>query len=297
MKLHLACVPCLIRQAQELMQLSGLSPDSRLGLLAHVRHFLTQLDWNQSPPRLGQMLHCFLRHLLGDPDPYATVKHRLTRRAHKLYPAWHRQFHRAFPSLEAAVRLAIVGNLLDVGAKTQLDDRSVQAAFEDALAASLWGSVEELAPAIQRARSILYLADNAGEIVFDRDRLAQLPAGRFALVVRGGPVLNDATLADARQAGLNSGCEILSNGSDAPGTLLDDCSPAFRERFAAADLVLAKGQGNYESLAETDKHVFFLLKVKCGVLAGALDCPVGSLVLRYHRPASEHPDHARVAAA
>jgi hypothetical protein len=286
----------MIRQAQELMQLRGLSPDSRLRLLAHVRHFLTQLDWDQSPPRLGQMLHCFLRHLIGHPDPYAAVKRRLTQRAHKLYPTWHRQFHQVFPPLEAAVRLAIVGNLLDVGAKTQLDDRSVRAAFEDALAAPLLGAVHPLAAAIAHARSILYLADNAGEMVFDQDLLARLPAGRFALVVRGGPVLNDATLADARQAGLENGCEILSNGSDAPGTLLDDCSPAFRERFAAADLILAKGQGNYESLAETDKHVFFLLKVKCAVLAEALHCPVGSLVLHEQRPAHEGPDGATGAA-
>ncbi|HHY85122.1 MAG TPA: DUF89 family protein, partial [Verrucomicrobia bacterium] len=186
-----------------------------------------------------------------------------------------------FSRLEAAVRLAIAGNLLDVAAKAQLGDDTVQAAFGTALSAPLLGSIAEFSEAIQNARHILYLADNAGEIVFDRDLLAQLPLGNFAVVVRGAPVLNDATLADAQRAGLAEFCELATNGSDAPGTLLEDCSPDFRARFEAADLIIAKGQGNYESLVGTDKHIFFLLKVKCPVLAESLQCPCGSLVLHH----------------
>ena len=103
--------------------------------------------------------------------------------------------------------------------------------------------------------------------------------------MRGGPILNDATLEDAERAGLPELCELVSNGSDAPGTILADCSPAFRERFAAADLIIAKGQGNYESLAGVDKHIFFLLKIKCDVLSQDLGWPRGSLVLHHQRPA------------
>jgi uncharacterized protein with ATP-grasp and redox domains len=180
--------------------------------------------------------------------------------------------------------MAIVGNLLDVGAKTQLDAASVRAAFEGALSEPLRGSIDEFAEAIRGARSILYLTDNAGEIVFDRDLLAQLPLGNVVVTVRGSAVLNDATEADAEQTGLPDYCEVVSNGSDAPGTVLNDCSPAFRERFAAADLIIAKGQGNYESLADTDKHIFFLLKIKCDVLSQDLGWPKGSLVLHHHRP-------------
>jgi uncharacterized protein with ATP-grasp and redox domains len=182
--------------------------------------------------------------------------------------------------------MAIVGNLLDVGAKTQLDAASVRTAFEGALSAPLHGSIDEFAEAIRSARSILYLADNAGEIVFGRDLLAQLPLGNFVVAVRGSPVLNDATVADAEQAGLPDFCEVIGNGSDAPGTFLADCSPAFRERFAAADLIIAKGQGNYESLVGVDKDIFFLLKIKCDVLSRHLGWPQGSLVLHHQRPAS-----------
>ena len=99
-------------------------------------------------------------------------------------------------------------------------------------------------------------------------------------------MLNDATLPDAERAGLAEAWEIIANGSDAPGTVLDDCSPDFREQFASADLIIAKGQGNYESLAGTDKHIFFLLKIKCDVLSQNLGWPLGSLVLYQQRPTS-----------
>ncbi len=284
---HLECAPCMLRQAQEVLQLSGLSPESSVALLPPVLRFMAQLNWNLPPPALGQELHCFLRHLTANPDPYAAVKERMNRQAEALYPTWHRRFHEAFPPLEAAVRMAIVGNLLDSGAKVQLDDKAMLTAFEDALTAPLHGSVKELGQAIHRAGAILYLADNAGEIVFDRDLLACLPLDRFTLAVRGSPVLNDATLGDALSTGLSDFCKILSNGSDAPGTLLESCSSAFLDCLEAADLVIAKGQGNFESLPALRKKAFFLLKVKCAVLGRALNCPVGSLVLHEQQPEQE----------
>ncbi|MBN2451771.1 MAG: DUF89 family protein, partial [Lentisphaeria bacterium] len=124
-----------------------------------------------------------------------------------------------------------------------------------------------------------YLADNAGEIVLDRLLVDELPAGRVTVAVRGGPILNDATLDDARQAGLCDRVEVIDNGSDAPGTILADCSPKFRRRFAAADLILAKGQGNFETLSEVAAPLCFLLKVKCPVIAGHTGLPLGTQVL------------------
>jgi uncharacterized protein with ATP-grasp and redox domains len=269
----------LLRQAHEAIALATSDARRRETALRQTLRFLNRLDWSASPPALAQRLHAFIRQAVGDPDPYAEVKVGLNQRAMGLFPTWGPRFHSAFPPLEAAVRLAIVGNVLDLGAKTQLSEEAVLAAFEEGLKAPLRGSVEALASAIRHARHILYLADNAGEIVFDRDLMAQLPIGGFTVVVRGGPILNDATLADAEETGVTVLGDVMSNGSDAPGTLLEDCSGAFLARFAEADLVLAKGQGNFESLTSVEKPVFHLLKVKCGVVARALGCPRGSLVL------------------
>jgi damage-control phosphatase, subfamily I len=273
----------MLRQAREAIAYSGVDTETGFQVLRRVLRLMSELDWNLPPPVLGQQMHRLIRHLTGSADPYASVKRRMNQRAIGLYATWHRLFREAHPPLEAAVRLAIVGNLLDVGAKTQLDAAAVRAAFEDSLTAPIRGSIKEFSTSVRSARSILYLADNAGEIVFDRDLLVQLPLGNFTLAVRGHPVLNDATLADAEQAGLSELCEIISNGSDAPGTILEDCSPGFRARFEGADLVIAKGQGNYKSLAGTGRDVFFLLKIKCSVLAEALHSPVGSLVLHHQR--------------
>ncbi len=291
MNANLECFPCMLRQTREAIAYTGLDTNAGFQLLQQVMRLMSELDWVQPPPVLGQKVHRLIRELTGSSDPYARVKERMNLLAARMYPLWHDIFRQAHEPLDAAVRLAIIGNLLDVGAKTQMDDCALHAAFESALSAPLRGSLEELAEAIPRARSILYLADNAGEIVFDRDLLAHLPLGNFTVAVRGSPVLNDVTLADAEQAGLTDFCEVIPNGSDAPGTVLADCSAMFRERFAAADLIIAKGQGNYESLAGVDKEIFFLLKIKCDVLSRDLGCPRGSLVLHHQRPASRSTDN------
>jgi hypothetical protein len=265
---------------------SGVSPERGAETRQHVSELLEQLDLQIPPPALAQSVHRLIRRETGNPDPYAAVKRRLNHLAWELYPVWRARFREVYPPFEAAVRLAIIGNLLDVGAKTEMTHDAVPTAFEAALEAPLLGAVDELRSATLSAPRILYLADNAGEIVFDRDLVAQMPRGQCTVVVRGHPVLNDATLADAAEAGLTDLCEVMANGSDAPGTLLEDCSPEFRHRFAKADVVIAKGQGNYESLASADRPIFFLLKVKCSVLSRALACPRGSLVLHHYRPAS-----------
>ncbi len=283
MKTKADCVSCMLRQAQEAIALAGIGTETGFAVLRRVLRLMSDLDWTLPPPVLGQRVHRLIRDLTQNPDPYAAVKARMNQRAGELHPYWERMFRGYFPPLEAAVRLAIVGNLLDSGARMESATLAMDAAFRDALSAPLRGSVDELASAVRGARSILYLADNAGEIVFDRDLLAKLPLGNIVVAVRGSPVLNDATLVDAEQAGLLEFCDVISNGSDAPGTLLADCSLEFRERFAAADLVIAKGQGNYECLAGTDKQVFFLLKIKCRVLSQNLGWPIGSLVLHHQR--------------
>ena len=99
--------------------------------------------------------------------------------------------------------------------------------------------------------------------------------------MRGAPVINDATLADAQVAGLLELVEVIDNGSDAPGTILDDCSAAFRRRFDAADLVIAKGQGNFETLSDVQKNIFFAFMAKCPVIAREVNGEVGNLILRH----------------
>jgi len=280
----LDCIACLVRQALEATALATQDRDLCETTFRRALRFLTAAEWHREPPAVAQRLHRLIRDATDNPNPYAAVKLKLTQFATRLEPIGYRRLSRKYTRFEAAVRLAILGNLLEVGAKTQLGEDDVLSAFDQALRTPVVGFIAELAGAINGAKEILFLADNAGRIVFDRQLLAELPLGRLTVVVRGMPVLNDATVADAEAAGLGDFCGVIANGSDAPGTLLEDCSPEFRRRFNEADLVIAKGQGNCESLAGCRKHVFFLFKAKCSTVAQAIGWPMGSLVIRHQLP-------------
>jgi damage-control phosphatase, subfamily I len=142
-------------------------------------------------------------------------------------------------------------------------------------------AVLSLREAINAADKVLFLCDNAGEIVFDQYLIQDTPCEKFTCAVRGAPVINDALLEDARVAGLTDLVKVISNGSDIPGTVLEACSTEFKKTFFDADVVIAKGQGNFETLSElTSKRIFFLLQVKCLVIARDIGFPVGTFVIR-----------------
>ena len=167
-----------------------------------------------------------------------------------------------------------------------LDKDEVLASFDECLAAPLDCHIAEFAQAVEEAEDILYLTDNAGEIVFDRLLLERLSRKKVTVAVRGRPVINDATKADAEYVGLAKVAKIIDNGSDAPGTILTDCNDDFRRRFERADMVISKGQGNYETLACCGRPIWFLLRVKCPIIARDLKCPAGTAILR-HSPCIE----------
>ena len=176
--------------------------------------------------------------------------------------------------------MAIAGNVIDFALGAELGEGEVLRTVEDAWQRPLAvDHLELLRAAVDRASSILYLGDNAGEIVFDRLLIEQMPREKVTFVVRGAPILNDVLVEDAEMVGLTGMVEVIDNGSDAPGTILDQCSDDFRRRFEEADLVVAKGQGNFESLSEPGREVFFLLRPKCAVLARHLGCELGRLVV------------------
>jgi damage-control phosphatase, subfamily I len=177
------------------------------------------------------------------------------------------------------VRLAIAGNIIDFGILTVSENR-----VEEMVHSCLTCDIDKLAigrlrQEAAKARRILYLCDNAGEIVFDTLLIEQLPMQKVTAVVKGGPIINDALMEDARSVGLCDMVEVIDNGSAAPGTLLDLCSSDFGRRFAEADLVISKGQGNFETLEGTDKNIFFLFTVKCNVVSEFLKKPFGSAMV------------------
>ena len=279
MKTALDCIPCLIRQAIDAARRSSPEPDFHLRVTREILQWASVINLQDSPPALAQQIHRRLREATAAADPYGPLKTFHNQLAWRLLPQLEAAVSEARDPLAMATRLAIAGNVIDLGARADITGDEVREAIGNALAEPFSGDIDDFRQALDEARSILYLADNAGEIVFDRLLLAQLAGHRLTVAVRGAPVLNDATLEDARAARLDEMAALIDNGSDAPGTLLDDCSPAFRAQYRRADLVIAKGQGNLESLNDTDQRVFFLFKIKCAVIADHVGQPEGTHIL------------------
>jgi uncharacterized protein with ATP-grasp and redox domains len=239
------------------------------------------MDLRQSPPAMGQKIHRLIRKLTGVQDPYLQAKNRFNQLALKMYPELREQIQASADPFETAVRLAIAGNIIDLGVKSGLAESQVEETIAQSLTEPLdMDALKEFRNATAQAKDILYLGDNAGEIVLDRLLIEQLPCENITFVVKAGPIINDATMEDAEIAGLTDIVTVIDNGSDAPGTILESCSEAFRRRFDEADLVISKGQGNYETLSDVNKDVFFILRAKCPVIARHLGCEVGQMILR-----------------
>jgi len=298
MKTSLDCIPCILRQSLEAGRLVSADTDLHEQILRDALRWTGEMDLDQSPPAMAQRIHRQLREITGVDDPYRQAKDKLNNLALELIPAFRAEIESADDPLLMAVRLAIAGNMMDMGVNGSLTEADVRLTMKQALTAPFFGEMDKFRQAIDEAQSILYLADNAGEIAFDRLLVEQLLSKRVTVAVRGAPVINDVTLIDAQAVGLDKIVEVIDNGSDAPGTILNDCNSEFHRRFAEADLIISKGQGNFETLSNEAGNIFFLFKVKCAVIAEHINQPLGMQVLIHpdNRPALFVPPHQRVSA-
>ena len=291
MRTYFDCIPCFVRQALDAARLATDDEQIHKKVVDQVLRLADDLDMSQSPPVIGQHIHRLIRSLVGNDDPYYRVKKQFNSLALKLYPDLRKRIISSSNQLETAVRLAIAGNVIDFGVKSSLSELEVKKTINDSLSGYLNPEqVQDFKNAVMEAEEILYLADNAGEIVFDHLLIEQLPIEKITVVVKGSPVINDATIEDANIVGLDRIVEVIDNGSDGPGTILETCSQGFLGRFEKADLIIAKGQGNYKSLSGIDKNMFFLLKAKCPVIAKDIGCKVGEIILRKSEAFNDIPD-------
>ena len=277
MKTYLDCYPCFLRQALNASRRAGATEAQQQQILHLTMQELAALPADTTPPRMAFNIHRQVCAQTQSSDPYRADKEQATRQALDLYPALKERVAASSNPLETAVRIAIAGNIIDLGVAESYD---LQANLERVLTRELAiNGLDALREALQQNPSILYLADNAGETVFDRVLIETL-ARPVTYVVKAAPIINDATLEDAVAAGIHRIAKIIDNGTHAPGTLLDQCSEEFLERFQQAELVIAKGQANYESLSLEPAPVFFLLQAKCSVIARDLGVATGDIILK-----------------
>lgn len=290
MKTYFDCLPCFIRQALEAVRLVTDEPKVHEQVLREVLSLTSKMDLDTTPPAMAQKIHRIIKQLAKSDDPYKHAKKRFNEFALRLFPKFQKLLDLSGKSFETAVRLAIAGNIIDLGVKCSLKLLEAEKIIEQALTEPLSSTdLNDFQQATTTAKNIMYLADNAGEIVFDRFLIEQIGPDKITLVVKGRPIINDATLDDAGVAGLADLVRVIDNGDDAPGTILESCSEKFRQDFKEADLIIAKGQGNFETLSDINKNIFFILRAKCPVIAEHLDCPIGTPVLRRSKIIKQTP--------
>ncbi len=279
MKTELECLPCFFRQTRLALDYAGVNGDIGFSIMRRAEAIVEHASLDQAPARITTLIHRMVREQTGL-DPYKKLKDSYNLIALGKFPMLTALTSKAKDPLDTGVRLAIAGNIIDFGVYESFDlDRSIEESLRLPLLRSAYLDFSGTA---KNARKILYLCDNAGELVFDRILIETLQnIGKSVTVaVKGSPVINDATRDDAAAAGLADSCEVIDNGNDGIGTLLEACSDEFIEAYRASDMIISKGQANYETLSEEqDGRTFFLFKVKCAVVARALNRPNGDIAL------------------
>jgi uncharacterized protein with ATP-grasp and redox domains len=289
MKTYLECISCFFKQALEAARMAGADDKTQKIILDEIAKTIPDIKLSSTPPEMGKTIHDVVKKITGQEDPYKELKERANEQALNIYPELRRKIESAGDKLLMALELAIAGNIIDYGTKNSLDVEEEltkilqreQRVIDDEKE-SLF-DFESFKDAVDNAKSILYIGDNVGETVFDCILLEEIkriyPGKEIVYAVREKPIINDVLEADAVKAGIDKFAQIVSSGSELPGTMIPLCSKTFVDIFKKADMVISKGQGNFETLSDEERPIFFLFMAKCPVVAKNVDCEVGEIIL------------------
>ena len=277
MRTYLDCFPCFLSQALRVGRIATDDEKKIKRLLDEVGMLLKDIPLDSTPPETGRLIYQKAREITGKFDPYKEIKSETTRKALALYPSLKKRVETSKDKLLTGLRIAIAGNVIDFGVNENFDiEDGVHALLNKDLAICDYDRFREC---LNQANEILYIGDNAGECVFDRILIEQMKKP-VTYVVRDVPVINDATYEDAAEAGIDKVADILSSGTDAPGTILNTCRAEFKRVYDSSKFIISKGQGNYEALSNERRPIFFLLKVKCPVIAIDIGAREGDIICK-----------------
>ena len=286
MKVQLDCVQCNLRQALEAARLATTDSDIQKKIILKSLEVLSRYDSYKTAPEMGGAVHEVVKEYTGNEDPYEKVKRVAIKMAHDIYPALKRYVEAQEDRLLSALEVSAVGNLLDAGVYGDMRTVDIETVLNRELTKGFAVcDIKALREDLQNVETVVIIGDNAGETVLDRILISEIKnvsgekVGVF-YAVRGVPIINDATAEDAIASGLDHDATIVSTGSAVPGLILDKTGPEFLKLYRDADVVISKGQGNYETLSDTAGRAFyFLLKAKCEAVARDIGVGIGANVL------------------
>ena len=266
-----------MNQALRAAKITTDNPQLIKKILSETGKMIQDIPLENTPPQTGRLIYQKISEITGVTDPYAEIKQQNIKQVLELYPSLQKQIRKSADPLRTAVRLAIAGNVIDLGVNRDFD---ILQAIDDILVQEFAiDDYKRFQDELAKAENILYLADNSAEAVFDK-LLLEVIDKPVTFAVKEKPIINDATIVEAYQIGIDKMVKVISSGSDAPGTILDLCNEDFLEIFHKADLIISKGQGNFEGLSSVKAPIFFLLRAKCPVIAQELQVEIDSIILK-----------------
>lgn len=276
MAIESECIVCRLRQALDVCNFVSADEDTKQAVLKRVMEILISGIEEEPQDGVGFLIHNELRKITNHRDPYQAVKKESIRKAIGLYSYLTELVNSSDDQLKTAVELCVAGNVIDFGPSNSHD---IELAIKQALESEkTYFDFANFQTELGHAKTVLVLGDNAGETVFDRLLIERL--GRIVFyAVKSEPILNDAIREDAIASGIGEFAEIIENGSPMGGTHLPSCSKEFRDLFDLADMVISKGQANFETLVDEPRRIFFLFKVKCSLLSRKHELPLGEFIL------------------
>ena len=286
MKLNLDCIPCFQKQALQAVRFISNDEELQEKVLRTVTEELLKSDWNSTPPQLAHKVHSIVKRVTKENDPYKAVKKESNDLVLRLYPELKKTVKNSQDPLRTAARLAIAGNIIDFGVVQEFNlEQTIKEVLKKDFAID---DYELFKQKLENAKSLLFFVDNAGEIGLDKllveTFLERKQFERIDFVVKGGPIINDATMEDAEYVGLdllpNSNFLVIGNGE--PQTGPERSSQTVKHWINSHDFVISKGQGNYEGLSEHN-GLFFMLMAKCPIIASDLGVKVKDIILKYKK--------------
>jgi uncharacterized protein with ATP-grasp and redox domains len=249
-------------------------------ILDEVGKMVSKIPMGNTPPETGMLIYKKISEITGNFDPYKEIKKKNMDEAISLLPMMEEFLNNSEDRLLAAIRLAIAGNVIDLGVNREFDIKTaIEEVFDQDFAIC---DYDDFKQKLSESEEILYLGDNSGEAVFDKILIREI--GKPVIyVVKENPIINDITLEEAKYLEIDKIAKIISSGMEAPGTIIKMCNKDFIKKFNEAKIIISKGQGNYEGLSGIDAPIFFMLRAKCPVIARDINVSIDSIILENNK--------------
>jgi len=280
MKTYLDCIPCFIQQALRAGRIATSDEKKLKKILDETGDLVKHVSMQATPAETGMTVYQIVREITGINDPYKNIKQQHLKETKSIYPELEKIVASSDDKLLTAIKIAIAGNVIDLGVNKAFDIvADVKNIMDQDFAILDYNAFKKQ---LEKTKEILYIGDNVGESVFDKILIKELKKP-VKYVVRSIPIINDVTMEDAIASGLNEVAELIDSGCKSPGIILDQSTPEFLELFSTSGLVISKGQGNFEGLSDCKRQVFFLLKAKCPIISNHIGVEEGAIILKEHK--------------